>query len=337
MKKIFLISLIVAALFSSCQDDVINTIDGNTIRFDNAFVEQPQSRANDITTSNLDAFHVHGWMTNSQGQSALIFNKEEVRKNGGAWTYNGGGRYWFANKRFEFLAFAPLTAQYTLAEDHQSLVYENNTNDDFIFASYTRNIDNVVDDPEDVRAVPLQFSHVLSRVFIQFINEFKEDDIVVTVEDVRLSGFASVADFNLTDSTWTPTAHNKNNPLAITFPPTTVNRPDPDVEIPTTKDKNTANTNHFYLIPETIGNEVSYKLTFDLTVYQENIQIGKFNHEITLAPMTLESGKNYRLSAKLNNSNVNPEAEIQPITFTVEVLPWGKDIEGEVGFPGSED
>jgi hypothetical protein len=48
-------------------------------------------------------------------------------------------------------------------------------------------------------------------------------------------------------------------------------------------------------------------------------------------------GKQYRVLAKINSSNVNPEAEIQPITFTVDVLPWGQDIESEVGFPGSED
>lgn len=334
MKKIFLISLIVAALFSSCQDDVINTIDGNTIRFDNAFVEQPQSRANDITTSNLESFAVHGWMTefenNQLGQSANIFDTVEVRKNGGAWTYNGGARYWFANKRFEFLAFAPFNAKYTLAEDHQSLVYENNTNDDFIFASHTRNIDNVVNDPDDVKAVPLNFEHLLSRVFFQFDNDFEVPNVLLRIEDLQLSGLPKLGNLTLNDRIWTTKSSDNNLVINPMFPSNTVNRNVAHVEIIADK---SADTEHFYIIPETIADN-DYILTFKVTMYQgdddSKVEVGTYNHTVALNAMTFEKGKNYRLTAKLNSKNVNPEAELEVIEFTVSVTPWGEDNQSEI-------
>ena len=99
----------------------------------------------------------------------------------------------------------------------------------------------------------------------------------------------------------------------------------------------TANTEHFYLIPENINAE-AYRLNFDVTVLQgekgQEIQIGKYHHSVAFDKMKFEMGKQYRVLAKLNSSNVNPEAEIKPITFTVTVMPWGEDQEGDVSFPG---
>lgn len=332
MKKIFLISLLATAMFTSCSDEVINTLDGNTIRFGNAFVEQPETRADDLTTDNLKEFLVHGWMTNSQDQTANIFDKVEVRKNSaGAWTYDGGGRYWFGDMDYEFLAFAPYLAKYTLADDHKSLTFTNTGEYDFIFAAENRPITGKV--PTSVEAVALSFDHMLSKVLIQFKNEFDVEDVTLNVADLELKGIAKTADLDLTTSTWaTPT--DKSLVLNPGFPNNAnKNRPnEPDTLIDA---KEFANTEHFYLIPEAIDYEV-YRLDFDVTVWQgeegKQIKIGEYHHSVAFDKMRFEMGKQYRVLAKLNSSNVNPEAEIQPIEFTVEVLPWGEDIKGEVNF-----
>lgn len=332
MKKIFLISLLATALFTSCSDEVINTLDGNTIRFENAFVEQPETRATDLTTNNLDLFYVHGWMTNAQGQTANIFDKVEVRKNGsGVWAYDGGGRYWFGNTKYEFLAFASnldeCNAEYTLADDHKSLTFTNRGDEDFIFAAANRNIEVKV--PTYVDPVALSFNHMLAKVLIQFKNEFTEDDVTLNVEKLELSGMAKTADLNLETNEWaTPT--DKSLVLYPGFHSEKINRNVSDTLIAAGK---TANTEHFYLIPENIDYEV-YRLDFEVTVLQgekgQEIQIGKYHHSVAFDKMKFQMGKQYRVLAKLNSSNVNPDAEIKPITFTVEVLPWGQDIEGEI-------
>ena len=340
MKKIFLISLLATALFTSCSDEVINTLDGNTIRFENAFVEQPETRATDLTTYNLEAFRVYGWMTNSQNQTANIFDNVEVSKNGaGVWTYDGGGRYWFGDTKYEFLAFAPsYDVTYTLATDHKSLTFTNTGDEDFIFAAANRNIDGKV--PTDVDPVALSFNHMLAKVLIEFKNEFSEDDVTLRVSKLELTGLAKTADLDLTTTTWAePTDKSLvlDKQELLGFFNEKINRNVSDTLIAAGK---TANTEHFYLIPENINAE-AYRLNFDVTVLQgekgQEIQIGKYHHSVAFDKMQFEMGKQYRVLAKLNSSNVNPDAEIKPITFTVEVLPWGGDIEGEVGFPGSED
>jgi hypothetical protein len=329
MKKIFLISLLATALFTSCSDEVINTLDGNTIRFENAFVEQPETRATDLTTDNLKEFHVHGWMTNAQGQTANIFDKVEVRKNGaGVWAYDGGGRYWFGDTKYEFLAFAPLNADYTLSGDHKSLTFTNTEgNNDFIFASANREITGKV--PPSVDPVALSFNHLLSRVLIQFKNEFDVEDVTLNVAKLELKGIAKTADLDLTTSTWA-TPSDKTLVLKPGFPNAEKNRNEPDTLIAA---KEFANTEHFYLIPENINAE-AYRLNFDVTVWQgeegKQIKIGEYKHSVAFDKTRFQMGKQYRVLAKLNSSNVNPEAEIQPITFTVDVLPWGQDIESNI-------
>ena len=331
MKKIFLISLLATAMFTSCSDEVINTLDGNTIRFENAFVEQPETRADDLTTNNLNSFHVYGWMTNSQGQTANIFYKDVVSKNGGAWTYDGGGRYWFGDMDYEFLAFAPLHPDYTLAEDHKSLTFTNTGEYDFIFAAENRTIEGKV--PTSVAPVALSFDHMLSKVLIQFKNEFEAGDVTLDVANLKLSGLAKVADLNLIDTTWAePTDKTLvlDKQELLGFPNAEINRNENNTAIAVGA---SAMTNHFYLIPEAIDYEV-YRLDFDVTVWQgeknAQIKIGKYHHSVAFDKMQFQMGKQYRVLAKLNSSNVNPEAEIQPIEFTVEVLPWGEDIESEI-------
>ena len=334
MKKIFLISLLATALFTSCSDEVINTLDGNTIRFENAFVEQPETRATDLTTDNLKEFHVHGWMTNSQGQTANIFDKVEVSKNSaGVWAYDGGGRYWFGDTKYEFLAFAPLNAEYTLAGDHKSLTFTNTGEYDFIFAAENRTITGKV--PTSVDPVALSFNHLLSRVLIQFKNEFEAGDVTLNVSNLKLSGLAKVADLNLVDTTWAePTDTDKSLVLdkqeLLGFPNANINRNENDTAIAVGA---SAMTNHFYLIPEAIDYE-EYLLEFTVTAWQGpkdgQVKIGEYPHKVYLDKMTFEKGKQYCLTARFNSKNVNPEAMLQPIEFTVSVTPWGEDIQNEI-------
>ena len=327
MKKIYLIYLLATILFISCEDEMISSIDSNIICFDNTFVEQSQTRAADITTNNLRNFYVHGWMTNAQGEVANIFNKEEVIKSSdGTWAYGGGSRFWFSNMLYEFLAFAPNTADYTLATDHQSLTFVNSGAYDFICATHTRTIGDKV--PTSVDPVRLSFAHLLSKVVLKFENKFSAGDVTLHINDIRLSGPANQATFNLADTTWTIT--DETLVLTPTFYDAVHNRPTNDTSIVVGA---SATTEQFYIIPETIT-DADYQLQFKVTAWQGpeggQVQIGTYHHSVYLDPMTFEVGKQYCLSAKFNSSNVNPDAALEPITFTVSVTPWGEDIQNEI-------
>ena len=202
MKKILLISVIIAAIFTSCDDAVIETLEGNTISFDNAFVDL--TRATDISVENLTNFYVHAWMYDGD-QSTCIFGKEGeygtlVSKNSNnAWTYDGGGRYWFTNKTYHFLAFAPINAQYNLNNDHSSFTYTNskdNATTDLIVAKVERTTAADKLTAQDIAPVSLHFQHLLSRVVFKFINDFPVGDVKLLISDIRLSGAAKSGVFS---------------------------------------------------------------------------------------------------------------------------------------------
>ena len=327
MKKIYLIYLFTALLLISCDDEVILSVDSNVICFDNTFVEQSQTRASDLTTNNLLNFYVHGWMTTAQGETTNIFNKEEVVKNSdGSWVYGGGNRYWFNDMSYEFLAFAPYNASYTLANDYQSLTFVNDGNYDFIFAANSRTIEGKV--PTSVEPVRLSFSHILSKVVLKFENKFSAGDVTLHIDNISLSGLANQATFNLVDTTWTIT--DATLVLNPTFYDSVKNRTECDTSIVVGA---SATTEQFYIIPEIITG-TDYELQFTVSAWQGpedgQIKIGKYIHTVNLDAMTFERGKQYCLSAKITSANVNPEAALEPITFTISVTPWGEDIQNEI-------
>ena len=179
----------------------------------------------------------------------------------------------------------------------------------------------------------LSFNHLLAKVVIQFKNEFSVEDVTLNVANLKLKGIAKTADLDLTTCTWaTPT--DKSLVLEPGFP-NNANKNRPNEVDTLIAAKKFANTEHFYLIPEDINAE-AYRLNFDVTVWQgeegKQIKIGEYKHSVAFDKMQFKMGKQYRVLAKLNSSNVNPEAEIQPINLTISVTPWGEPIEGDVDF-----
>ena len=206
MKKIYLILVILAALFTACNDTIIETIEGRTIHFDNVFVDQT-TRATDVTINNLTNFYVHAWMSNFDDLTTCIFNAEEVIKSADGWTYGGGSRYWIAGKKYEFLAFSPINAQYTLDNTHTSFVYNNNgakqqncasAQYDLVVAKLDRVTAKNQLSNDDIQPVLLHFHHLLSRLVFNFVNDFTIPDVKLRIEDVRLTGIANSATFNFT-------------------------------------------------------------------------------------------------------------------------------------------
>jgi hypothetical protein len=320
MKKIFLISLLATALFSACSDVEINSVEGNLIKFNDATVET--TRATDITLANLNAFLVHGWSSSTEN-NVQIFNSTAVTRLNDKWSYQGE-QYWFANRTFDFVALAPISVvcDYTnLTNIDGSFVFANNAELDLITAKYSRAIDATID-PADVEAVPFVFNHQLSRIEMVFENKFL-NGAVIEITNPRIKNLTLEAEYSYADNSWTN--HKGVFPLDINFA-----AKKGTTRIDSVVAGSPLVANHFYIIPEDISKRASFIITFTARMLQDGIEVGTYEHLVTLGDIVFENGKQYHLKASLDQTNINPEAALQPIEFTVSVTPWGEDHQSEI-------
>lgn len=322
MKKIFLISLLATALFTSCSDVEINSVEGNLIKFNDAAVET--TRATDLTLANLTDFVVHGWSKNTEN-TIQIFNATAVTRLNDKWSYQGE-QYWFANRTFDFVALAPATisglCDYgNLNSIEGSFVFTNNAQYDLITAKYSRTIDATID-PADVEAVPFVFNHQLSRIEMVFENKFL-NGAVIEISNPKIENLTLNAEYSYADNSWTN--HKGTFPLDIDFA-----AEKGTTTIKTVEAGTPLVANHFYIIPEDISKRASFKITFTARMLQDGIEVGTYDHLVTLGDIVFENGKQYHLKASLDQTNINPEAALQPIEFTVDVTPWGEDHQSEI-------
>ena len=333
MKKILLMFIVALIALASCTREIDSSDRKNIIRFDNTFIRILETRSADITNENIPSFAVYGWMTKTAGpevgETTVIFDKTEVVWDPmlDNWSYNGPECYWKINRQFYFFAFAPFSANYTLSEDKKIVTYENTAEEDLVFATHTRNIDAVLDYPSDVSAVPLDFSHLLSRIFFKFYNEVENDSITFAVANVKLSGLPQNATLDIDSMVWSVVGKKSINIFPLFVNDTLGIVANADIE-----KGSSAATNHFYLIPEIIKLK-DYKLAFDVIEYKNGVQVNSepYHHLVSIPSMTFEMGKNYRFAVRLNGNNVDTSVDANPITFVVDVLPWGEDHEGLIG------
>ena len=216
MKKLFVMTLAVAALASCSKVETIEPGYKSAIGFGNAFIDNATKA--ELTTSNITNFSV--WGTEN---GAPIFNGLEVRKGDdtqeSAWGYTGT-RYWHENSAYKFAAVAPhaytggtvalvnglpTTASYTLVDggiDNQvDLLYDA-----------AADVNVTTDLP--TTAVAFTFEHMLAKVEFMFNNgHIAACGYKVKISELKIAAFSS-ATVTLADKTWTaPTT-----PLNLTFP-----------------------------------------------------------------------------------------------------------------------
>ncbi len=318
MKKIFIAVLAVAALASCSQEYVVVEQPKAAIGFD-TFVENSTRAAADITSDNISNFGVYGSVTNGQGQKGVIFSNEEVRKNGNLFTYSPV-QYWIEGSAYKFLAIAPFDAAKwtyattaTNAVENGTIAFDNAAalaSQDLLFAAAAKTTPAPLTD--DPGKVGFTFGHVLSRVAFTFTNSFAENsNITLKVHNVAINNTAATGTLPVVDSatgTWT----NDGN-YAINFGAQTL------AAAPELDENGGANTTeHFYLIPAMR----TYNITFQVTMFQAGVQGQTFTHEIT-KEIDFAKGGNYSLNIALDQGNVNPDAQLYPIEFTVtDVTVW---------------
>lgn len=312
MKKIFIAVLAVAALASCSKEQTVNVDKGAVIGFD-TFVEN-STRANDLTVGNFD-FGVYGTVT--KGNSALIFNNQEVKK---TFTYSPAV-YWIADATYTFGAFAPYTDRawsYELAgtDSTNKLYAENGTvtfnnqtaaaNQDFIYAYQIAATGDLKTKPETVK---FTFSHMLSKVAFKFTNTFADEGRTsLKVYNVKINNTALEATMLIdggVDDVWT--ADTNDNDLVVAFGEAAADN------VALFGNGASFPVAHQYIIPV----KRTYNITFSVDLYMAGVYLATYNHVIN-AEIDFAKNGNYSLNVKLSPATVNPEAQLYPIEFAVE-------------------
>ena len=328
MKKIFIAVLAVAALVSCSKEQTVNVDKGEAISFENAFVEN-STRADDLTTTNLQDFGVYGTVTKG-GNTALIFDNTKVYKDGDTFKYDVP-QYWIAAADYTFTAIAPYIApqaevkwwsydpeETTLSFDNEAAGAEQDVL--FAYAAKTTEAELTAD---NTTPVAFTFKHILSKIAFKFENTFTDGNTTLSIYNVKINNTAKKGTMAINDA-GEDQAWEGTEDLVVPFGTQLA-----DVDLNEgAAIGNGANlvVAHQYIIPA----EREYVITFDVDLYQAGVYLATYNHEITKEINFAKNG-NYSLNVKLAPNTVDPENDtLNPIEFTVEDIDDWDSANGNV-------
>ena len=325
MKKFLFFALAAAFAFTSCtQDETLATAQKGAIAFAPAADKATRSVYDpSITTANIDNFAVYGFMNNATG---VVFNDELVSRNGGAWTY-ANTQYWTPNTYY-FAALAPSNGrawELTAASGDAAKLgvgtidFTNDGTQDLLYwAGVSDNTANGVED----QPVSILFNHLLSKVKFSFVNNMDNANAKLIVKNIVITNAETKGTLNLAVENWWDGENdwsvNTTAPFAFGNAAVTSETAEEQIaqyaEIESYK--------HMLLFPV---NNKKFEVTFTVELWMGNAIAATYNHtsEVTT---TLEMGKAYDFKAVLNADNVtgstDPEDQLKPIKFEVEVIDW---------------
>ena len=318
MRKSIIAILSLVAMVACTNDVTVKTQAPAAITFEDSFVEVKTRAAEDpsITTATIDAFDVWGFMDDPKG---LMFDAQRVTKGEAGWTYNPL-QYWTQDHNYYFYAVAPV--------DNADIVVNKDLNIEGLGTIDFTNTDGSVDllyaekqestYNEDVNAdghetVKLTFAHLLSKVKFTFTNGFPEGTSSLKIENIKISQAPSKGTVTLNDDTagrtWKVTDSNAtldfghvNGGVALL--------PNESAEC----------DNERLTIPADAN--VRYQIDFTATLYYgENVAL-KSEKTVYLEDQAFVIGKNYNITATIDNTNIAEDA-LTPIIFdVVEVEDW---------------
>ena len=170
-----------------------------------------------------DGFKVWGWYGNTyESTDKNVFDGETVTKNGGAWTYGGGNRYWIAGMTYNFYGVYPVYPKTSSDNGTTASVAADGTITvtnfdcsktgeeavDLMTATHTRTYDGT-----NANAVNMPFQHELARVKVSV------ESNGATVDDLKVYGVGYQGKFNSGNTPkWTEivTATEEKTPLSGT-------------------------------------------------------------------------------------------------------------------------
>ena len=214
-KKFFIgIAAMAALTLVSCSSDDLDSLTDNSskneaISFDGylgrSAVAVNGTRGSEVKIGNLqaDGFGVFGKYTTTEGQASNLFDNQKVTYSTSTtpteskWTYSPL-KFWPANGKIDFLAYAPYDKNTTLTDDYKienftvsktiadqkDLLWTNDMNH-----KLTANLSGAKE------KVKFQFHHALSRLgyTVKLPDNYSSDDVTFTLKKITLAGSSTDA------------------------------------------------------------------------------------------------------------------------------------------------
>lgn len=343
MKKIFLIGLAATAMLASCSnDETVEMAQSKAIGFSNAFVNNGTRSIVDpsFKTETLKDFAVYGFT-----QAGQIFKGDRVYKGGSAstgWSYNQL-QFWVPGNTYTFGAIAP----YSVAANVSDVALPENATKVEMTVAFTNTDADQVDllhaAPAQIAGtevtetyktpVGMTFNHQLSKVKFSFENAVGEGYNVkvsnIKIMDAYTNGTLTVA---ANGNTWSAQA---NNTLGLNFGNVVADDAIADEAAVIANAATLESYNEKLMIP--MDATATYTVTFTAELYQGDVLLGSYDHEVKIENVEFKLGYCYDFKASLTHENIT-DKPLNPIEFDVtNVEDWNKtDIDQELDVPTTQ-
>lgn len=343
MKKLFMIGLAATAMLASCSnDETVEMAQQKAIGFSNAFVNNGTRSIVDpsFTTKTLEDFAVYGFT-----QAGQIFKGDKVYKGGSAstgWSYDVL-QYWVPGNTYTFGAIAP----HSVATNVSDVALPENAKKVEMTVAFTNTDADQVDllhaEPAQIAGtevtetyktpVSMTFRHQLSKVKFSFENAVGEGYNVkvsnIKIMDAYTNGTLTVA---ANGNTWSAQA---NNTLGLDFGNVVADDATADEAAVIANAATLESYNEKLMIP--MDATATYTVTFTADLYQGDVLLGSYNHEVKIENVEFKLGYCYDFKASLTHENIT-DKPLNPIEFDVtNVEDWNKtDIDQELDVPTTQ-
>lgn len=343
MKKLFMIGLAATAMLASCSnDETVEMAQQKAIGFSNAFVNNGTRSIVDpsFTTKTLEDFAVYGFT-----QAGQIFKGDKVYKGGSAstgWSYDVL-QYWVPGNTYTFGAIAP----HSVATNVSDVALPENAKKVEMTVAFTNTDADQVDllhaEPAQIAGtevtetyktpVSMTFRHQLSKVKFSFENAVGEGYNVkvsnIKIMDAYTNGTLTVA---ANGNTWSAQA---NNTLGLDFGNVVADDATADEAAVIANAATLESYNEKLMIP--MDATATYTVTFTAELYQGDVLLGSYNHEVKIENVEFKLGYCYDFKASLTHENIT-DKPLNPIEFDVtNVEDWNKtDIDQELDVPTTQ-
>ena len=321
--KSFLLGAAALMLATACSNDEVVKVAENSAAIGfNSFVNN-STRADYGSDAKPENLNVYGVSTNAEINPFIVFNGDVVTNTGSAWTYSPL-RYWISGNDYTFAAVAPAgvatveQGNGTNAGGIETITFTNTGDIDLLYAEAAAT-GVAADNPN----VEFTMGHMLSRVRFQFDNGM-HSNYSIKVSDVHITNVLTEGTINKAkaETVWTATEDKTADfefAMADEY----------------TASSKYARSAHKYVIPT---GKYAYNAIFTIELYDNGTGaiVKTFKHtDVTLPELDYTAGLSYTLKANINDTNIDPEEELEPIVFdVVKVNDWAEYIENEV--PGFE-
>lgn len=343
MKKLFMIGLAATAMLASCSnDETVEMAQQKAIGFSNAFVNNGTRSIVDpsFTTKTLEDFAVYGFT-----QAGQIFKGDKVYKGGSAstgWSYDVL-QYWVPGNTYTFGAIAP----HSVATNVSDVALPENAKKVEMTVAFTNTDADQVDllhaEPAQIAGtevtetyktpVSMTFRHQLSKVKFSFENAVGEGYNVkvsnIKIMDAYTNGTLTVA---ANGNTWSAQA---NNTLGLDFGNVVADDATADEAAVIANAATLESYNEKLMIP--MDATATYTVTFTAELYQGDVLLGSYNHEVKIENVEFKLGYCYDFKASLTHENIT-DKPLNPIEFDVtNVEDWNETgIDQELDVPTTQ-